>query len=136
MGVRIVAAGLLLGSLWNLFTVFRGVSDYFDLPVTPNINPAQFTFGLVVTVVIFGFVIATQLIWSLKGDDSPTLALKAAWAICVAINLFTSFEGTTRYVFYGDDSDTVRGVGLAVVTALVVTATMFLSKLLLAKEGR
>jgi tryptophan-rich sensory protein len=136
MGVRIVAAGLLLGSLWNLFTVFRGVSDYFDLPVTPNLNPAQFTFGLVVTVVIFGFVIATHLIWNLKADDSPTLALKAAWAICVAINLFASFEGTTRYVFYGDDSDMVRGVGLAVVTALVVTATMFLSKLLLAKEGR
>jgi tryptophan-rich sensory protein len=135
MGVRIVSILLVLGSLWTLFTTFRGVSDYFDLPVDPKINPAQFAFGLMVTLVVFGFVVATQLIWNLKADDVPALVLKAAWAVCVLIELLTSFEGTTRYVFQGDDSDAIRGVGLAVVTALVVSSTMFLSRLLLAKPG-
>jgi hypothetical protein len=134
MGVRVVTIVLFLGALWDYFTTFRGVADFFDLPTNPNINPAQFTFGLAVTTMIFGFVIASHLIWNLKADDLPTLLLKVAWVTCIAIDLFTSWDGTKRFVFYGDDGDAARGIGLAVVTALIVTSSLLLSKLLLARD--
>lgn len=136
MGVRLIGFVLLLGGLWDLFTTFRGIADFFDLPVDPKINPAQFAFAVVVTMVVFGFVIASHLIWSLKSDDIPTLFLKGAWAVCVLIDLFTSWAGTKRFVFYGDDGGPIRGVGLLVVTALIVAASILLSKLLLAKDIR
>lgn len=134
MGVRLVIVVLVFGSLWDFFTTLRGVADFFDLPVDPKINPAQFTFGLVVTILISGFVIASHLIWKLQGDDLPTLLLKAAWGACIAIDLFTSWEGTKRFVFYGDEPDMAQSIGLALVTALIVSSTLLLSKLLLAKE--
>jgi len=133
MGVRVLGLGLLVGAIWDLFTTFYGIAGYFDLPMNPEINPVQFTFGIVVTMVVFGFVIGTHLIWSMK-DDVPALLLKAGWAACVAIDLVTSWEGTKRYVFYGDDGDPARGVGLAVVTALIVSSTILLSRLVLGKK--
>jgi hypothetical protein len=134
MGVRLVIFALILGGLWDFFTTLRGVADFFDLPIDPKINPAQFTFGLIVTIVVSGFVLASHLIWNLKSDDVPTLLLKTAWGACIAIDLFTSWEGTKRYVFYGEDGDPARGIGLAVVTALIVSSSLLLSKLLLAKD--
>ncbi len=136
MGVRLIGCVLLLGGLWDLFTTFRGVADFFDLPTDPKTNPAQFIFAIVVTMVVFGFVIGTHLIWSLKSDDIPTLVLKAAWGVCILIDLFTSWEGTKRFVFYGNDDDAARGIGLGVVTALIVSSSILLSKLLLAKDIR
>ncbi len=134
MGVRAVALVLLLGAFWDLFTTFRGIADFFDIPLEPRINPTQFAFGLAVTMVIFGFVISSHLILSLKGEDTFTLLLKVAWGICIVIDLFTTWEGTKRFVFYSDDSDAARTVGVALVSALIVTSTMLLSKLLLAKD--
>ncbi len=133
MGVRLILIlGLAAGALWDLFTSFYGVAAYFDLAMSPNINPVQFAFALVVTIVVFGFVIATHLIWRLKPEDIPALVLKSAWAMCVAINLVTCWEGTKRYVFYGDDGDATGGAGLAVVTALMVASSILLSRLALA----
>ncbi|MGB8868874.1 MAG: hypothetical protein ACLPJW_16065 [Rhodomicrobium sp.] len=134
MGIRLVAIGLIAGTLWDIFTTFYGVTLYFDLPMDPNVNPAQFAFAIAVTAVVFGFVIATHIVWNLKGEDVPSLLLKAAWTACVAIDLVTSWEGTRRYVFYGDDGDAARGVGLAVATALIVSSAIFLSRLVLAKD--
>jgi uncharacterized membrane protein YdcZ (DUF606 family) len=131
MGVRLVVAiSLILGALWDLFTTFYGVSYYFDLPMNPNINPGQFIFALVVTMVIFGFVIATHLIWDSKQDDIPTLILIGAVVICIGIDLITAWEGTKRFVFYGDEGDATRGAGLAVVTVLIVSSTIFLPALI------
>ena len=136
MGVRLVAIGLIAGTLWDVFTTFYGVALYFDLPMNPDVNPVQFAFATAVTAVVFGFVIATHIIWNLKGEDVPSLLLKAVWVACVAIDLVTSWQGTRRYVFYGDDGDAGRGVGLAVATALIVSSTIFLSRLVLAKDVR
>jgi hypothetical protein len=136
MGVRLIAAGLVIGALWDLFTTFHGVAYYFDLPMNPKVNPAQFLFALVVTMVVFGFVMATHFIWNVTQDDVPMLILKAAWGICVAVDLVTTWEGTRRYVFYGDDGDPARGLGLAIVTALIVSSSLFLSRLLLAKDPK
>jgi hypothetical protein len=142
MGVRLVALGLVLGALWDVFTTFHGVAAFFDLPMDPKINPVQFAFGMVVTMVVFGFVMATHLIWATKSDKSekpeelPALLLKAAWAACIAIDLFTSWQGTKSYVFYGDEGDPARDGGLAVVTALIVSSSIFLSRLLLDKNGK
>ncbi len=133
-GVRVVAIVLVAGALWDLFTTFYGLARYFDLPFNPGINPVQFTFGLVLTAIIFGFVIATHLIWSMKGDDLMVQVLKAAWVACIAINLITSWQGTKNFVFYGDDGDAARGIGLALATALTVLSTIFLSRLVMGKE--
>jgi hypothetical protein len=135
MGVRLLGLGLFVCAVWDLLTTFYGVAGYFDLPMNPKINPVQFAFGAVVTIVVFGFVIGTHLIWSLKQEDVPALVLKAAWVVCVAIDLVTSWEGTKRYVFYGDDGDPARGAGLAVVTALIVSSTILLSRLALGKDA-
>lgn len=136
MGVRLVALGLVLGALWDVFTTFHGVSAFFDLPMDPKINPVQFAFGMVVTFVVFGFVMATHMIWTVKSEELPALLLKVAWAACIAIDLFTSWEGTKSYVFYGDEGDPARDIGLAVVTALIVMSSIFLSRLLLDKNGK
>ena len=133
-GVRVVAIVLVLGALWDLFTTFYGLAAYFDLPLNPRINPVQFTFAMVLTAIVFGFVIATHLIWAMKHDDMTGQVLKAAWGVCVAINLITSWQGTKHYVFYGDDGDAARGVGLALATALTVLSTIFLSKLVMGKD--
>ncbi len=133
MGVRLVAIGLIAGALWDLFTTFYGVAGYFDLPMNPNVNPVQFAFAAAVTAVVFGFVIATHIVWNWEEADVPSLLLKGAWAACVAIDLVTCWEGTRRYVFYGDEGDAARGVGLALATALIVSSTIFLSRLVLAK---
>jgi tryptophan-rich sensory protein len=136
MGLRLVALGLILGALWDVFTTFHGVAAFFDLPMDPKINPAQFAFGLVVTMVVFGFVMATHLIWTTKAEETPALLLKAAWAVCIAIDLFTSWQGTKSYVFYGDEGDAARDIGLAVVTALIVSSSIFLSRLLLEEKKK
>jgi tryptophan-rich sensory protein len=132
--IRAVAIVLVAGAVWDMFTTFYGLARYFDLPFYPSINPVQFTFGIVLTTIIFGFVIATHLIWSMKGDDLMVQVLKAAWAVCIAINLITSWQGTKHFVFYGDDGDAARGIGLALATALTVLSTIFLSRLIMGKE--
>jgi tryptophan-rich sensory protein len=132
--IRAVAIVLVAGAVWDMFTTFYGLARYFDLPFYPSINPVQFTFGIVLTTIIFGFVIATHLIWSMKGDDLMVQVLKAAWAVCIAINLITSWQGTKHFVFYGDDGDAARGIGLALATALTVSSTIFLSRLIMGKE--
>jgi tryptophan-rich sensory protein len=133
-GIRLIAAVLVAGALWDLFTTFYGLAGYFDLPLNPGVNPVQFTFGLVLTTIVFGFVIATHLIWTMKHDDLMVQLLKAAWMVCIAINLITSWQGTKHFVFYGDDGDAARGVGLALATALTVSSTIFLSRLVLGKD--
>lgn len=134
MGMLLIVIGLTVGALWDVFTTFYGVTSYFDLPMDPDVNPAQFAFAAAVTAVVFGFVIATHLIWKLEHKDVPSLLLRAAWAACVAIDLVTSWEGTRRFVFYGEDGDAARGMGLAVASALIVSSTIFLSRLILSKE--
>ena len=94
----------------------------------------QFTFGLVLTAIVFGFVLATHLIWTMKHDDLMAQVVKAAWMVCIAVNLITSWQGTKHFVFYGDDGDAARGFGLALATALTVSSTIFLSRLVLGKD--
>jgi hypothetical protein len=134
MGARLVLiVPLLIVALWDFYTTFTGVAEFFDLPTNPSINGGQFAFGLVITLTVFGFVIASQLFWDLNLHDTPGLVLKAAWAVCVAIDLFTSWSGTKRIVFY-DDNDFAKGFAMAVAAALIVASTILLSKLLLDKS--
>jgi hypothetical protein len=135
MRLILIVIPLVLGAAWDLYTTFTGVSDFFDLPTNPAINGGQFAFGVVITCTIFGFVIASQLFWNANLHDAPGLLLKAAWAVCIAIDLFTSWAGTKRIVFY-DDDDPAKGFAMAVAAALIVASTILLSKLLLDKNFR
>jgi hypothetical protein len=125
-----------IGAIWDVFTTFLGIAQFFDLPIDAKLSPAQFTFTLVVTLVVFGFVIASHLIWSLKSDDIVALILKAAWGVCVVIDFITSWWGTKRFVFPDSQNDFGQAGGLLVITFLVVSASILLSRLLLAKDIR
>lgn len=133
MGVRLVAIILFLGAAWDLISTFQGIAQFFDLPIEARINPIQFIFALVVTAVVFGFVIASHLIWNLKSDDLPTLLLKIAWACCLVIDFFTSWAGTSHYVFYNDITGATQAAGLLLATFLIVASSILLSKLVLEK---
>jgi hypothetical protein len=136
MGIRIVAIFLTLGAIWNVVTTFLAAATFFDLPVDAMLNPAQFAFVAIITLLVFGFVIATHLIWSFKADDITILMLRVAWGICVAVNFLTTWGGTRRFVFQDSENDFLQAGGLFVVTFLVVASTILLSKLLLAKDIR
>jgi hypothetical protein len=136
VGIWLVAIVLCLGTLWNAFTVFYGSADFFDLAMNPSINPTQFTFAIMITLLVLGFVIGSHIIMNLKSDDVLGLFLKAAYGLCVLIDALASWDGTRRFVFYGDYSGAFQEIGLVLVTVLVVASTILLSKLLLGKDIR
>jgi hypothetical protein len=129
MAVRyFLVAVLCLGAGWDYFTTLYGVAAYFDLPLNPGINPMQFTFAMVLTGLVFSLVIGSSLIWAMKSDDIAIAILRAACALCIGVNMITSWQGTKYYVFYGDDGDAARGIGLALASLLTVLATVFLPR--------
>jgi hypothetical protein len=136
MGIKLVAIIVGLGALWGGFTTFRGVADVFELVTVSRINPFQFSFALVVTLVVSGFVIATHIIWSFKSDDLITLILKLAWVGCFVIDIYTSLVGTRYYVFDNQVDTPAKALSLLVVTFLISTSTILLSRILLAKDIR
>lgn len=121
---------LLPPALWNFFITYRGLTYFFDLPRNPSINPGQFAFGVVVTVIVLGFVMASHVILNYKSPDAPVLFLKAACAVCILINVSALWEGTKSVILYEGD-DPAKGFGLALVVALIVASTVLLSRLLL-----
>ena len=40
-GIRLIAAVLFAGALWDLFTTFYGLAGYFDLPLNPASIPCS-----------------------------------------------------------------------------------------------
>lgn len=136
MGIKLVALIVGLGALWDGFTTFRGVADLFDLTESTSINPYQASFTFIVTMTIFGFVIATHLIWSFKSDDIITLLLKIAWFLCFAVDLYTSLLGTRHYVFNDVVDTPAKSLGLLLVTFLISASSVLLSRILLAKDIR
>jgi hypothetical protein len=128
LSVRLLAIALLAPVIWNIYTTFRGLSDFFDLPTHPSINPGQFAFGIVVTVIVSGFVIASRVIWN-SSDGALFPLLKAASVVCVAIDVAASWFGTKHVISFNYD-DPAKAFGLALVVAVVVLSMIGLSKLL------
>ena len=129
MNPQLLAIPLLAPALWNLYTTFMGLSLFFDLPTNPNINPGQFAFGVIVTIIVIGFVVASRLIWTALPDDMPGLLLKVAIVICILIDVGASWIGTKRVISF-DDDDPAKAFGLALVIALVVLSKIGLSSVL------
>ncbi len=133
MNGQLLAIPLLIPVLWNIYTTFRGIADFFDLPTHPSINPGQFAFGIVITIIVTSFVIAIRAIWSAP-DAAPFLMLKAASVVCVAIDVAASWVGT-KHVISFDDDDPGKAFGLALVVALIVLSKIALSTLLFPDNG-
>ena len=129
----VLAILLLAPAAWNVYTTFRGLSDFFDLPTHPSINPGQFAFCIVITIIVISFVIASRLIWKIQSEEAPVLLLKAASLICILIDVGASWIGTKRVISF-DDYDPGKAVGLALVVALVVLSKLGLSMLLFDDE--
>jgi hypothetical protein len=134
MNVRLLAIPLLAPVIWNIYTTFRGLSDFFDLPTHPSINPGQFAFGIVVTIIVIGFVVGSRAIWSFASEEAPFLLLKAASLICIVIDVAASWVGT-KHVISFDYDDPGKAFGLALVVALLVLSKIALSTLLFDAES-
>ncbi len=110
------------------------MTDFFDLPTAFDINPGQWIFGVLVALMIFGFVFAFPAIWKLP-DNLPAAVLRAAWMACIVIVLYTAWTGTRSAIFY-DDDDLAKNFGMAIVAMLFVASTIGLSFILLDKNLR
>jgi hypothetical protein len=128
-GVRLLAIPLLAPAIWNLYTTFRGLADFFDLPSHPSINPGQFALGIAVTIIVIGFVIASRPIWSFVSEEPPFLLLKAVSVTCILINTGAAWVGMKHVMSFGD-ADPGKSFSLAFVVALTVLSMIGLSKLL------
>lgn len=125
----LLAIPLLGTAIWCMYVSFRGLTDFFDLSTHMSINPGQFVFGVVVTVIVIGFVIASRLIWSIESENVPVLLLKAASVICILIDVAASWLGTIRLISF-DSDDPWKATGLALVVALTILSIIGLSTLL------
>lgn len=125
-----------LGALWDGFTILFGIDELLHIFSSDPINPLKAAFAIVTSLVIFGFVVATHLIWTFTSDDIPTLLLKAAWFLCLAIDIYTSMRGNSYYVFEDKVDSVTEVIALFIVTFLITMSTILLSKLLLAKDAR
>jgi tryptophan-rich sensory protein len=133
MNVRLLAIPLLAPVIWNIYTTFRGLCDFFDLPTHPSINPGQWAFGIVVTIIVIGFVIASRAIWTAP-DDASFVVLKAASMVCIAIDVAASWVGT-KHVISFDYDDPGKAFGLALMVSLLVLSKIALSTILFDGEN-
>jgi hypothetical protein len=131
--VRLLAIPLLAPVVWNIYTTFRGLCDFFDLPTHPSINPGQFLFGIMVTIIVIGFVVASRAIWN-SPDEAPFVLLKAASIVCIAIDVAASWVGTKHVIMF-DYEDPAKAFGLALMVALLVLSKIALSTLLFDAEN-
>lgn len=125
-----------LGALWDAFTTFFGIAQVFNILGGDVIHPAQVIFAVVVSLVIFGFLVATHLIWSHEGDDMVSVMLKTTWVVCLVLDCYTAYIGN-RYLVFGNALETsAHHVGLVIVTLLITVSTILLSRIVMAKEVR
>ena len=129
LSVRLLAIPHLVPTVWGIYVTFRGLSDFFDLPTHPSIKPGQFALGIVVTIIVIGFVIASRPIWKLVSEDVPFLLLKAASVVCIAINVSAAWVGT-KHVISFDYDDPGIALGVAFVVALIMASMIMLSTLI------
>lgn len=134
ISARLVIIPLLVPVLWNLYTTFRGLADFFDLPTYPS-SGGQWAFGIGGTIFVIGFVVASRMIWRFASEDAPVLLLKAACVFCIVINIGASWIGTKRIVLFEAD-DPARTIALALVVALVILSTVGLSTLFFDKHNK
>jgi hypothetical protein len=132
----IVAIIVGLGALWDGFTTLFGIDEVLQIFYGDKVNPLKVIFACVVSLVVFGFMIATHLIWTFTQDDFVTLMLKGAWGLCFTIDIYTSWRGNSYYVFDGKVDTGAERLALLIVTFLITASTILMSRLLLAKDGR
>lgn len=125
-----------LGALWDGYTSFYGIAEFYDL-VMGQSEPMRFVFAGVAAVTIVGFMVATRLIWSgTESDNTISILLKVAWVVCFAIDLYTSFIGTRDFVFDGMAGGPANVFGLLIFSFLVTSSSVLLSQLITGKGIR
>ncbi|MFP3920463.1 MAG: hypothetical protein ACLFPA_05440 [Dichotomicrobium sp.] len=125
-----------LGALWDGYTSFYGIAEFYDL-VTGTSAPMRFVFAGIAAITIVGFMIATRLIWSAaEPNNAITILLKTAWVVCFVIDLYTSFIGTRDWVFGGMAGGSANVMGLLVMSFLVTSSSVLLSQLITGKGIR
>ncbi len=132
----IVALIIGLGALWDGFTTLFGIDEVLMIFSADPVNPIKAAFAVIVSLVVFGFMIATHWIWTFTSEDLITLLLKIAWFLCFAIDLYTSVRGNSYYVFDNKVDTGAEQFALIIVTFLITTSTILMSRLLLAKDSR
>ncbi len=119
-----------LGALWDGFTSFYGIAEFYDLVVGQS-DWRQIVFALIAAITIVGFMVATRLIWSgAEANNTISVLLKVAWVVCFVIDLYTSFIGTRDFVFDGMAGGPANIIGLLIVSFLVTSSSVLLSQLI------
>jgi len=119
-----------LGALWDGFTSFYGIAEFYDLVVGQS-DWRQIVFALIAAITIVGFMVATRLIWSgSEANNTISILLKVAWVVCFVIDLATSFIGTQDFVFKGMAGEPANVLGLLIISFLVTSSSVLLSQLI------
>ena len=131
--MRVLIFVVALGALWDGFTSFYGIAEFYDVVVDDG-DWRRIAFALVAAITIVGFMVATRLIWSATEENNTILILlKVAWVVCFVIDLATSFIGTQDFVFKGMVGGTVDLLGLLIISFLVTSSSVLLSQLITGK---
>jgi hypothetical protein len=131
--MRVLIFVVALGALWDGFTSFYGIAEFYDVVIGESKWP-QIVFAVIAAITIVGFMVATRLIWSGTEENNTILILlKVAWVVCFVIDLATSFIGTQDFVFKGMVGGTVDLLGLLIISFLVTSSSVLLSQLITGK---
>ena len=128
--MRVLIVVVALGALWDGFTSFYGIAEFYDLVVGQS-DWRQIVFALIAAITIVGFMVATRLIWSgAEANNTIPILLKVAWVVCFVIDLATSFIGTQDFVFKGMAGGPANVLGLLIISFLVTSSSVLLSQLI------
>jgi hypothetical protein len=129
--MRLVAAAVACGAIWDFITTFVGLGEMFDVFSQEGDYPfLQLLFSLVVACVIMGFVLCTHYLWNIKDSDMITVMLKATWFICFVFDVWTALLGNRRFIFGGKPDDVKVIIGVGVVTLIMTSSTILLSRMI------
>jgi hypothetical protein len=129
--MKFVAVAVALGALWDFVTTFVGLADMFDVFSQEGDYPFfQLIFTLVVSCVIMGFVLLTHHLWRQKEGDLISVILKATWFMCFIFDIWTALLGNKRFLFGGRAEDVKSVIIVAMVTLIITSSTVLLSRML------
>jgi len=128
--MRVLIVVVSLGALWDGYTSFYGIAEFYDL-VMGDSEFRRFVFAGIASITIVGFMVATRLIWSgVEVNNTITILLKVAWVVCFVIDLATSFIGTRDWIFGGMAGGPANVLGLLIFSFLVTSSSVLLSQLI------
>jgi hypothetical protein len=114
-----------------LYSIWIAIAEFFDLSPEMSISSTRFVFAMIITLVVFSFLIGSPIFWRSKLDTMADLTSKAAWAICIGVALFACWQAEEM-------ASPAKGffdaLAHAVTASIAVASAIELSKIFLTKR--